>query len=85
MQHQAKQPEEQRFNTSICCVFKTIFIQLQCYKAAVPNLCFTTDRFNVGQYFQGPAFKVQQINTTKEHDITSMKTVVVKIKINVCQ
>ena len=34
-------------------------------KAAVLNLSCPADRFNVRQYFQGPALKVWQINTTK--------------------
>lgn len=31
---------------------------------------------NIRQYFQGPAVKMGWVNTTKEHDMTVMKTVV---------
>lgn len=41
-----------------------------------PTFFCATDQFNVRPYSQGPAVKMWGINTTKEHDMTVVKTVV---------
>ena len=51
--------------SGVCHDLKVVGMDAVSSWAAVPNLFCTTDRFNVSQYFHGPAFKVWRINTTK--------------------
>lgn len=52
---------------------------MYCFKSVIPILFYTTNWFNVRQYFQGLAFEVWRINTAEEHDMTGMKTGIFKI------